>query len=82
MNKETIEEAASRFACGWGENDDEKSFLAGAKWQADRMYTEEDIIDFAKWLSNLSFNIQHFDEKGLKPFSELLPLWKGQFKKK
>lgn len=25
-------QAAARYACGWGENDDEKSFIAGAKW--------------------------------------------------
>jgi len=38
-----LEKAASRFACGWGENDDEKSFLSGAKWQSERMYSEEEV---------------------------------------
>ena len=45
MNKETLEEAAVRYTCGWGENDDEKAFIAGAKWQAERMYSEEEVIN-------------------------------------
>jgi hypothetical protein len=39
----TLEEAAARYTCGWGENDDEKAFIAGAKWQQERMYSEEDM---------------------------------------
>jgi hypothetical protein len=38
-------------------------------------YSEEDMIGFADWLSKLSFNLQNFEEKGLKPFNELLPVW-------
>ena len=48
MKKETLEEAAENYSKGWGENNDEKSFIAGAKWQAERMYSEEDMIEFAK----------------------------------
>jgi hypothetical protein len=36
--QETIEEAAARYACSWGEDDDEKSFIAGAKSYAARDY--------------------------------------------
>jgi hypothetical protein len=36
--QETVEEAAARYACGWGEDDDEKSFIAGAKSYAARDY--------------------------------------------
>ena len=25
-------------------------FIEGAKWQAERMYSEEDMIEFAKWV--------------------------------
>jgi hypothetical protein len=41
--QESPEEAAARYTCGWGENDDEKAFIAGAKWMQERMYSEEDI---------------------------------------
>jgi hypothetical protein len=30
--QERLAEAAARYACGWGEDNDEKSFVAGAKW--------------------------------------------------
>jgi hypothetical protein len=36
--QETLEEAATRYTCGWGENDDEKAFIAGAKSDAARDY--------------------------------------------
>lgn len=36
MTQETLEEAAARYTCGWGENDDEKAFTAGAKWQQEQ----------------------------------------------
>jgi len=39
------------------------------------------MIGFAEWLSDLTFSLQYFDEKGLKPFNELLPLWEERFKK-
>jgi hypothetical protein len=35
--QETLEEAAENYSQGWGENDDVKSFIAGAKWQAKSM---------------------------------------------
>jgi hypothetical protein len=37
LKQETLEEAATRYTCGWGENDDEKAFIAGAKWQLENM---------------------------------------------
>ncbi len=42
--EETLEEAAEKYAEGWGENDDVKSFIAGVKWQAERMYNEQEVI--------------------------------------
>ncbi len=84
--QETLEEAAKIYCKNkYGEGyypDVEKGIEFGARWQANRMYSEEDIISFATWLSNLSFDLQHFNEKGLKPFNELLPMWIEQHKKK
>jgi hypothetical protein len=44
--QETLEEAATRYTCGWGENDDEKAFIAGAKWQQEQdknKFSEEEV---------------------------------------
>ena len=45
MEKETLEEVAERFAdmCN-GNLVSKYSFITGAKWQAKRMYSEEDVI--------------------------------------
>jgi glutathione synthase/RimK-type ligase-like ATP-grasp enzyme len=40
MNKETLEEAADRHIHG----DKRKNFIRGAEWQAERMYSEEEVI--------------------------------------
>ena len=44
-NKETIEEAAKRHTEIWFKNcaHTKELFIAGAEWQAERMYTEEDL---------------------------------------
>jgi hypothetical protein len=36
--QETLEEAAEKYAEGWGTWDDATSFAAGAKWQEERMF--------------------------------------------
>jgi hypothetical protein len=44
-DKETLEEAAHNHQKGnydW-QNEKRLSFIAGAKWQAERMYSEEDM---------------------------------------
>ncbi len=48
MNKETLEEAAEKWLNKDGFNvynhyDTRPSFIAGAKWQQERMYSEEDM---------------------------------------
>jgi hypothetical protein len=57
--QETLEEAAARYTCGWGENDDEKAFMVGAKWQQER---SQQIVPFD------AYNIEVFaikpDEQG------------------
>jgi hypothetical protein len=40
----TLEEAAKEYMKGWGGiTNSENSFIAGAKWQAERMYSEEEV---------------------------------------
>ena len=73
----TLEEAAERYSEGWGENDDVISFIAGAKWQAERMYSEEEVY---RKLHNLMTDIKLYgvvinDDIDLKK-------WFEQFKKK
>ena len=56
MNKETLEEAAERYAdysndyvpMSFGDKFNETTktdFIAGAKWQAERMYSEEEVLE-------------------------------------
>jgi len=78
MEKETLEEAAENYSEGWGENNDEKSFIAGAKWQAERMYSEEDMIEFAKWVFLEVGSNTGKDRTNKELFNE----WFEQFKKK
>ena len=47
--KETLEEAAKKYATNHGMMayvfpEKEKSFIEGAKWQQERMYSEEEVI--------------------------------------
>lgn len=55
-NQKTLEEAAEKQTEieGWGIYEGcsehhaiKNSFIAGSKWQAERMYSKEDMIDFA-----------------------------------
>ena len=74
MEKETIEEAANN----WIKNTSEflsvkNGFIEGAKWQADRMYSEEDMRKcwdasynfFRTYGSDIDFNdfIEQFKKK-------------------
>lgn len=58
--KETLEEVAETFLPHSEIEHDTDfiiGFIAGAKWQAERMYSEEDIIDLIQFLSmNKEFN--------------------------
>lgn len=50
MNKETLEEAAHEYfkrgQLGFEKAaDTEEAFLRGAKWQAEKMYSEEEVLD-------------------------------------
>ncbi len=46
MKKETIEEAANNWIKNTSEFVSVKNgFIEGAKWQAERMYSEEEVLD-------------------------------------
>ena len=79
--KETLDEAAEkayRFEADpmMPDKTEHQDFLRifkkGAKWQAERMYSEEDMIAFAKYC-NLK------DDLSVR---EILTIWFDQFKKK
>ena len=72
MEKETLEEAAEKFADDCTLVSDAaayKGFIDGAKWQAERMYNEEDMEEAFTNGLNRSFD-SNFDR------------WFEQFKKK
>ena len=76
-NKETLEEAAKRTYQKGLQDDIDLSFYdgvrLGAKWQAERMYSEEEVLDL---LHRRSFHLTH--KKDTKTTKE----WFEQFKKK
>jgi hypothetical protein len=75
---ETLEEAAERYVENykWEEEQDPWfDFMEGAKWQAERMYSEEDMKQFAEWLIKINFNYT-------SNISDIFLVWKKQFKKK
>jgi hypothetical protein len=105
--QETIEEAAeSRYGTDIdsirGSNpydlnlDLKKGFIAGAKWQADRMYSyvlfgEEDMISFAEFVAtytdknrNVHGQMLHAKSKydGAERTVDLFKIWFEQFKNK
>ena len=65
--EETLEEAADRHIYG----DKRKNFIRGAKWQQERMYSEEDMKVFGQFLIN---NLGKFEFKTIDEVFE-------QFKK-
>jgi hypothetical protein len=68
MEKETLEEAADRHIYG----DKRKNFIRGAEWQAERMYSEEEL------LQALSLGFTSTDET----WEQCVAFAKEQFKKK
>jgi hypothetical protein len=75
MSKETLEEAAEMYENTFNQPNGTESidFIAGAEWQAKRMYSEEEVFNFLL-LRNNYFNI----EENLDNTKE----WFEQFKKK
>ena len=79
MDKETIEEAAVKYRDLKLPDDLYDGFIAGAEWQAKRMYSEEEVIEL------LTARCKHFSTT-ITPFRELLLKqdleWFEQFKNK
>jgi hypothetical protein len=82
--QETLEEASINYVLLLKENNNgyvplnlpiKEIFKAGAKWQAERLYSEEDMKQFAKWLIKINFNYT-------SNISDIFLVWKEQFKKK
>jgi len=68
-----------------------KDFIEGAKWQAKKMYSEEDMIDFAEYVAsypdknrNIHNQMLHAKSKydGAERTIDLLEIWLKEFKKK
>jgi len=83
MDKETLEEAAKKFANkeikAWNSYHDlYYGFTEGAKWQAERSYSEEDMIEFAVWMY---LEVESNSGKD-RTNEELFKQWFEQFKKK
>ena len=79
MKQETIEEAAENYSkitlnkSGLMSDKQVNGFIAGAKWQAERMYSEEEVMDLLK-----AQLIEHKIYSGGVEVEE----WFEQFKKK
>lgn len=93
MKKETLEEAAENYASKKLQRPitiynplesnvaEYVGFIEGAKYQAERMYSEEDMINFANFkINNL---MKHVDKTGFYlGTNKVLEIWKEEFKKK
>jgi hypothetical protein len=80
MKKETLEEAAERVAkLKYGDTiyglERVNAFKEGAKWQAERMYSRQYLIDFVYFINGKHFNKYTVDTDEVDLFIE-------QFKKK
>lgn len=79
MKQETLEEAGVAYAKTVNENHTSHmlGFYNGAKWQQEKMYSEDEVLDFAEWrdkyIDGLFIN-KHTTK-------ELLQIWFEKFKK-
>jgi hypothetical protein len=78
--QETVEEAAEKL---WLDSTSQltskNSFIQGAKWQQQQMYSEEDLISFAHFYFQEEFNSTM--QNSNKSTDEILQEWFNQFKK-
>jgi hypothetical protein len=77
MSNETLEEAAEKYTNTFINDDGttEEDFKAGAKWQAERMYSEEDMAEYAQYYWQSGINNRYVNSLTPKQ-------WFEQFKKK
>jgi hypothetical protein len=74
MKQETLEETAEKYAeLSYYNRDDVNAFVNGAKWQAERMYSEEEVFEI------LFKHTEYFLGNGERMS---LTKWFEQFKKK
>ena len=50
MKNETLEEAAQRYSYGGREGGHRTPFLEGVKWQQERSYSEDEVLDLLNYL--------------------------------
>jgi hypothetical protein len=75
MKQETLEEAAENYNLNTiNAFGDYESFIAGAQWQQERSYSEEEVIKFGQWLSEFN-NLGNESEYVIK---ELLRRFKNK----
>ena len=74
--KTELEEAAKKYTKGvdFGTSNDYNAFIKGAEWQAERMYSEEDL--------RKAFFSGCQSERQIKPRVKCWEEWFEQFKKK
>ena len=72
MKQETLEEAANKTYCFYGDVELREAFELGAKWQQERSYSEEEVLDLL-----FDFQIHRNDLENCVEARE----WFEQFKK-
>ena len=83
-----LEEAAEKWLFESEEHDNQLSFIKGAEWQAERMYSVEDLVHLLNFVSkeyNISNGIGWFHtHESIEdvPSIEVLDKWFEQFKNK
>ena len=85
--KETIQEAAANLWLDPTQNLASKmSFITGAKYMGEKLYSEQDMIEFGEWMKILPLTVSGFVIKDtnivIKTTKELLKYWFENFKKK
>ena len=78
--KETIEEAAERNSIGIREENYKDGFIDGAKWQQERMYSEEEVEE--KTLLAMISIMQEYSIINESSVVQFHKEWFEQFKKK
>lgn len=79
--KETLEEAAQRMSIGIREEDYKDGFIDGAKYMAERMYSEEEVLNILHLYSN-HFEIYTTPKFSNNMFFDMFFEWFKQFEKK
>ena len=78
MSKETLEESIERLV----KLNRQDAFVEGAKWQAERMYSEEEQLHLLNEYNEYLFSFIDKDEVGIGVEKEDVVKWFEQNKKK